>query len=386
MNFTYFMPAKVHFGPGCLKELGEVKLGEKALIVTTGGKSVKKYGYLDRVIEELQRAGAGYVLFDKVLANPVKRHVEEGAKLARESGCDFVVGLGGGSSIDTAKSIAIMANNPGDYWDYLDGGSGKGLPIPNDPLPVVAITTTAGTGTEADPWTVITDEERREKLGFGYEKSFPTVSFVDPELMVTVPPHLTAFQGFDALFHSMEGYIATIANPMSDLFALKSIELLGKYLPAAVENGQNLEARTQVALANTLAGLVESTSSCTSEHALEHLMSAHHPQLPHGAGLIMISLEYFRLYAPAREERYVEMARALGFQDASAPEDLLTALRELQVSCRVADLKMSDYGIQIDELPMFAREAMSQMAGSFELDPFAMTEEQAIEIYTRSYR
>lgn len=147
---------------------------------------MKDYGYLDRVRELLQKNGVPSVVFDRILPNPLKSHVMEGAALARAEGCDFVVGLGGGSSIDSAKSIAVMAANDGDYWDYIHGGTGKGMPVLRAPLPVVAITTTAGTGTEADPFTVITKEETGEKIGFGCDGTFPVISIVDPDLMTSV--------------------------------------------------------------------------------------------------------------------------------------------------------------------------------------------------------
>ena len=253
MKFTYSIPTKILFGPGSFNDLATTPLpGKKALVVITAGKSMRANGYLDRLIDMLDKQGIGHALFDKILPNPVLRHVHEGAALAREQGCDFVIGLGGGSSIDSAKSIAVMAKNPGDYWDYISGGSGKGQPLVNGALPIVAIATTAGTGTEADPWTVITKEDTNEKIGFGCAETFPVLSVVDPEMMLTIPAHLTAYQGFDALFHATEGYIANVATPLSDAYALKSIELLAKYLPAAVKDGSDLEARTQVALASTL--------------------------------------------------------------------------------------------------------------------------------------
>ena len=167
MRFNYYIPTRILFGAGKLNELHQQDLpGKKALIVTTGGQSVKKYGYLARVEKELDLAGVSHLLFDKILPNPIKDHVMEGAALCKEQRIDLVVGLGGGSSIDAAKAIAVMAANEGDYWDYVSGGSGKGLPVPNDPLPVIAITTTAGTGTEADPWTVTTKTETNEKIGY----------------------------------------------------------------------------------------------------------------------------------------------------------------------------------------------------------------------------
>lgn len=389
MSFNYFIPSRILFGKGQLSKLHKQSLpGKKALIVTSAGTSVKRYGYLGRLEEELKKANVEFILFDKILPNPIKPHVMEGAKLARESGCDFIIGLGGGSSIDSAKSIAVMASNEGDYWDYVGGGSGKGRPVAVDPLPVVAITTTAGTGTEADPWTVITNDETNEKIGFGYDKTFPVLSIVDPALMMTVPAHLTAYQGFDALFHSTEGYINVVANEMSDMYALKSIELIGKYLSKAVNDGSNEEAREKVALANTLAGMVESTSGCTSEHSLEHAMSALHPDLPHGAGLIMVSREYYTFFAKsgACSQRMIDMAVALGKKDAKEPMDFVTALVELQKACGVDDLKMSEYGIKLSETEALAKNARHTMGGLFACDPVKLSDKDVIEIYNKSYK
>ena len=302
MKFDFYLPTRILFGAGRLNDLGTAKLpGKKALIVISAGTSMRKMGYLDRVTALLKKQGVESVVFDKILPNPILEHVTQGAQLARQEGCDFVIGLGGGSSIDSAKAIAVMAKNPGNYWDYISSGTGKGLIPKEGALPLVAITTTAGTGTEADPWTVITNKE--EKTGTGWECTFPVLSIVDPELMTSVPPHLTAYQGFDTLFHCTEGFIANIATPVSDALALKAIELIARYLPRAVKDGKDLEARQQVAVANTLGGMVETFSSCTSEHSLEHAMSAYYPKLPHGAGLIMLSLAYYDFFkdkGPAR--------------------------------------------------------------------------------------
>lgn len=389
MNFNYFIPTKILFGKGQLNNLHKEALpGKKALIVISAGKSTRENGYLARVEEELKKAGVTSVVFDKILPNPVLRHVMEGAAFARENGCDFVIGLGGGSSIDSSKSIAIMAANQGDYWDYIGGGSGKGIPVPNDPLPIVAITTTAGTGTEADPWTVITKEDTQEKIGFGYEKTFPLLSVVDPELMISVPPHLTAYQGFDALFHSTEGYLNNTTYGISDAFSIKAIELIGKSLAVAVKDGKNIDAREDVALGNTIAGMVESTSGCTSEHSLEHAMSALHPELPHGAGLIMISKAYYTHYAESGkcDQRMIDMARALGKKDADKAMDFVDALVELQEACNVADLKMSDYGITTAEFEALVKNAKENMGGLFEVDSVPPTEEDCMKIFKESYR
>ena len=229
--FSLYIPTKLIFGCGEINKLSSEKLpGKKALVVISAGTSMRKYGYLQKVLAQLRLNHVETVVYDKILPNPIKEHVMEAAAICREERCDFVVGLGGGSSIDSAKSIAVMACNDGDYWDYVSGGTGKGRPI-SKALPIIAIPTTAGTGTEMDPWTVITHETAQEKIGFGCPLTYPTLSIVDPELMVSIPPELTAFQGFDAFFHAAEGFIANCATPISDLYALEAIRLLYKYLP-----------------------------------------------------------------------------------------------------------------------------------------------------------
>lgn len=210
---------------------------------------------MDRTLEELAHAGIQAVLFDKVQANPLRSTVMAGAKAARENDCDFVVALGGGSVMDAAKIMALMATNTGDLWDYVSGGTGKGQTPPNAPLPVVCITTTAGTGSEVDQWGVVNNEETQEKIGCGgLDSLFPVLSVVDPELMASVPPQFTAYQGFDALFHSTEVYICKMANLMSDMVALTAIENVGGYLVRAVEDGSDKEAREHMAFANTMSG------------------------------------------------------------------------------------------------------------------------------------
>ena len=392
MNFTYSIPTKILFGSGSLNALAKEPLpGTRALIVITAGKSMRANGYLDRLISILDAKGIEHVVFDKILPNPILKHVHEGAEIARTNGCDFVIGLGGGSSIDSAKSIAVMAKNPGNYWDYIFGGSGGRKPLSEPVLPIVAIATTAGTGTEADPWTVITKEDSNEKIGFGCSQTFPTLSVVDPELMLTIPPHLTAYQGFDALFHAIEGFIAKIATPLSDAYALKSIELLAKWLPVAVRDGSNLEAREQVAIASTLAGMVESTSSCTSEHGMEHALSAYYPALPHGAGLIMLSEAYFTFFADKCPELFTILAKTMGANVDALPEEdrpmaFVKALMDLEECCGVRGLKMSDFGIKIEDIPLCAENARQTMGGLFRLDRYKLSPEETETIMRNAYK
>lgn len=383
-SFKTFIPTKLFFGFGEIRRLAtEPMPGKKALIVISCGTSMKRLGYLKQVETFLGENGVATVVFDKILPNPIKEHVMEGARICLEEGCDFVVGLGGGSSIDSAKSIAIMAVNEGDYWDYMQGGSGGKKPV-TKALPIIAIPTTAGTGTEVDLWTVITNGE--EKLGFGCDFTYPKMAIVDPDFMMSVPSHLTAYQGFDAFFHSSEGYIANISTPVSRLYSLKSISLLYKYLPRAVENGHDKEARYYVALASTLAGIVESTSGCISEHALEHAISGLFPKVTHGAGLIAISLAYFKTFEKDVPELYAEMANVMLERNDCDSGDFIKALARMQQYCKVDDLKMSVWGIHESDLPRFLDNARTNSKRSFTLDPRPLMDEDILNIYKESYK
>lgn len=390
MAFRMHVPTRILFGRGALDGLHEQALpGKKAMLVTSDGTSVIANGSLDRTREELRSAGVEYAIFDRIQANPVKSSIMDGATFARDNGCDFIVALGGGSVLDASKAIAMMATNSGDLWDYVWGGTGKGMPLPNEPLPVVCITTTAGTGSEVDQWGVVTNEETHEKIGVGgLDSLFPKIAVVDPDLMRTVPAKFTAFQGFDALFHSVECYVSKAASLMSDMYALTAIENIGAYLARAVADGDDMEAREHVAFANTLSGVVMTVSVCTSEHSMEHAMSAYHPSLPHGAGLIMISKEYFTHFVEKHvcDDRFIAMARALGNEAANDPMDFIEALGKLQRDCGVGDLKMSDYGIAADEADAMASNAHETMGGLFDFDPVPMTHEECVAIYQKSFR
>ena len=384
MHFDYHIPTKIIFGRGRLKELATEELpGSKALIVITNGQSMKGLGYLNQVTQYLKENGVDSVLFDKVLPNPTLAHVSEAAELARRENCDMVVGLGGGSAIDSAKAIALAAANSGNYWEYV-----KGREVENDALPIVAIPTTAGTGTESDPWTVITNPETNEKIGFGIKQLFPTLSIVDPELMVSVPANLTAYQGMDAFFHSAEGYLAKVAQPVSDLFALNSIRRIAKFLPEAVKDGNNLQAREEMAWASTQAGMVESTSCCISEHSMEHALSAFYPGLPHGAGLVALSVPYFTHLLKKDEKkvapRYMDMARAMGEENVNSPSAFITALKKLIKNVGLEGLKLSDWGLRKDDAEKLAENSFAAMGALYLLDPVELTREDACAIISEA--
>ena len=386
-QFSCYSPTKVIFGKGVADQIGaETKAwGATKVLIHYGGGSVVRSGLLDRVKKSLDEAGIPHVELGGAVPNPRLGLVHQGIDLCRKEGVDFILGIGGGSAIDSAKAIAVMARQEGDFWDYVIGGSGKGRFV-KEALPVVAIPTTAGTGTEVDPWAVITNEERQEKIGFGSDKTYPALSIVDPELMLSIPPQLTAYQGFDAFFHAAEGFIANCATPVSDLFALEAIRLLYKYLPVAVNDGRNLKARAKVAWASTLAGMVESTSSCTSEHSLEHAMSACYPQLPHGAGLIAVSEAYFETFRNDCMKRYMKMAEVMTQQKSNRPSDFIDALVRMKKACGVADIRLSQWGLKAEDLPQLVQNARDTMGGLFTLDPRPLTDEEVLAIYQASFR
>ena len=280
----------------------------------------------------------------------------------------------------------MVPQKEGRVWDYVQLGSGGKKPLTEKPLPYVDITTSAGTGSEVDAGGVVTNPDTNEKTGFF--GAFPTIAVVDPELMLTVPKKFTAYQGFDAFFHNAEGYISTGCNEAAAMVELTAISKLAKFLPIAVEDGSNLEARTQVAFANTLGGFSMDLGTCTSEHSMEHALSAYHQNLPHGAGLIMISVAYFSHFAEkhACDERFIDMAKAMGKSDATKAEDFIDALKEMQEKCGVANLKMSDYGITKDEFPKMAQNARDTMGFLFPYDPVELSNEDMVAIYEKSYR
>lgn len=389
MNFDFNSPTKILFGSGKLNELGSQPLpGKKALLLMSGGKSAKVSGAYDRTLEQLRKAGVEVTEFAKVMENPVKETVMEGAAFAKENGCDFIVALGGGAVLDSAVAVAAMATNPGDLWDYVNGGTGKGQPLVNHGLPIVAITLTAGTGSEVNCWGVISNLETKEKIGFGYQELTPVLAVVDPELMKTVPAKYTAYQGFDALFHNTEVMMSNGVNILSETIALSAIENIANYLPRAVKDGNDLVAREHIAYGSTMAGIAMQLTSTTAQHSMEHAMSAYHHNLPHGAGLIMISVEFARYFIErhACDEQLIKMARVMGMPNADKPEDFITALQQLQKDCGVDDLKMSDYGIQKDECMTLAVNARETMGGLFLANPCPMSDEECAGIFEKSYR
>lgn len=390
MQFTLFSPTKLLFGAGKLAALGEETLpGKKALLLLSSGKSARMSGALDIVTAQMEKAGVTSVPCAIIHENPTKDLVMKAASVARENGCDFILAVGGGAVLDSAVAVAAMATNPGDLWDYVVGGTGKAQPLSCDPLPIVTVTLTAGTGSELNNWGVISRLDTHEKIGFGGDpRLIPKIAVVDPELMRTVPPKYTAYQGFDALFHHTEVMMSNGVNLLSEALALSAIENIAGYLPRATADGNDLEARTRVAYGSTLAGITMQLTSTTAQHSMEHAMSAYHPNLPHGAGLIMISLAFAAYFIEhhACDGQFIKMARVMGLPEADKPEDFLTALANLQKACGVDDLKMSDYGIRPEEMMTLAVNARETMGGLFLANPCPLNDEDCAGIFTKAYR
>ena len=389
MKFDYNNPTRILFGSGKLEELGDQTLpGKKALVLISNGKSTKVNGYLDRTLKQLDRAGVEAVVFAGIMENPLKEAIMEGAAFAKENNCDFIVALGGGAVLDSSIAISAMTTNEGDLWDYVVGGTGGAKPLANKGLPIVTITTTAGTGSEVNCWGVISNLETKEKIGFGAPELVPVLAVVDPELMKTIPPKYTAYQGFDALFHNTEVMMSNGVNILSETIALSCIENIAKYLPRAVNDGNDLEAREHIAYGSTMAGISMQLTSTTAQHSMEHAMSAYHHNLPHGAGLIMISKAFaeFFIEKHACDGQFIKMAKAMGMERADKPEDFITALVNLQEKCGVANLRMSDFGIEKDECMTLAINARETMGGLFLANPCEMSNEECAGIFEKAYQ
>ena len=385
-NFNFYMPTKVLFGPGKLNELHLEKLpGKKALIVTTNGTSVKKFGYLDRLEQELEKAHVEYALFDEIRPNPTDINVMDGAKAVKDNNCDFVIALGGGSVMDCSKCIALMATNDGDIWDYSLSATGGRKTPQHNALPIVCITTSAGTASEVDIASVITNDKTQEKSGIFFLSMFPTISVVDSDLMMSVPQKYTAYQGMDAFFHASETMVNKNLHPMAEMFALKTIELVAKYLPRAVNNGDDKEACEMMAYANTFAGFY---MLCTSAHTMEHVMGSFHDKLVHGAGLIEIAHAYYDFFAKrkAAEEPMIKMAKAMGVENAKSGEDFIKALDKLIQDVGCSALKMSDEGITSEEIKKYPAKVHEVLGGDITADPLSLSDEDYLTIYQNAFK
>ena len=348
------VPTRLVHGAGALAQLRGVlrELGvARPMLVTDPG--VAAAGLADRALGQLEEP----VVFDEVRPNPDIELVDRGAEIYRESGCDALVALGGGSSIDTAKSIGVVAEHGGSIRDYEWGQD----PIDRRVPPLVAIPTTAGTGSEVTLWAVITDHDRKIKFNVGGTPLIgPHVALIDPELMLGLPPAVTAATGMDALSHAIECYTCDYHQPFNDAVALLAIELVAGWLRTAVADGSNLEARTHMAHAATLGGLAYGTESAGAAHAMSQSAGGVH-DCPHGALTARVLGPVCEFNAPADPARYARIAVGLSV-DTRELDQLEAALAGVEEVYRLTNdvgiPTMRELGFSEDEIPMLARIAL----------------------------
>jgi choline dehydrogenase len=345
------MPTRLVHGPGALARLGETlrELGvTRPLLVTDPG--VAAAGLVDRALEHLDDAE----VFGEVRPNPDVALVDGGAEAYATAESDGLVALGGGSSMDTAKSIGVVVRHGGSILDYEWGHA----PIEHRIPPLVAIPTTAGTGSEVTLWAVITDHDRKIKFNVGGTPLIgPHVALIDPELMLGLPPAVTAATGMDALSHAIECYTCDYHQPFTDAVALLAMELVARWLRRAVETGADLEARTQMAHAATLGGMAYGTESAGAAHAMSQSAGGVH-DCPHGALTARVLGPVCEYNAPAAPERYARIAQALGV-DTSGLSPLDAARAGVEALYRLTDdvgiPTMEELGFSEDEIPTLAR-------------------------------
>lgn len=305
-QFDYYAPTEIVFGCGRIKEVGKyaARYGKKALLVTVPEFPAVAELYA-AVKKSLTDAGLTVAHFDGVIPNPTTDVVTSGANIAKEFCADVVIGLGGGSSMDTAKAIAVEATHPGTAWDYLHYTAGPS----EKTLPIIAISTTAGTGSQTTPCAVITKTDAKDKSAIWNKNIFPRVAIVDPEVTRTLPAGVTAQTGFDAFCHNFEAYLSVNTNPMAETLALEAIKLIRKYLPKALDDGNDMEARSRMAWADTLGGLTNSSAGVTLPHGLGMQVGGHCPHVTHGQSLAVIYPEFTRFTYSAAVGKFAAVGR-----------------------------------------------------------------------------
>ena len=348
MEFSYFLPVHIQFGWDKVDSVADFAkpYGDKALIVT-GRTSAKKSGLYDRVTAKLDAAHIEHVLFDQVDANPLTTTALDGAVLAKSESCDMVIAIGGGSIMDCAKGIAFMAVNDGDINDYIFNRK-----ISDKALPLIVIPTTCGTGSEGNGFGVLTNPETGDKKSLRCNAIVPKVSIVDPAVMGTMPPHVLASVGFDALCHNIEAYTSKTAQPFTDALAHYAVTLLAQYLvplykhvkakaesKSAVLNGTQLtKAWESVTLASTIGGMVINTAGVTLAHGMEHPASGL-KDITHGVGLAVIEPIVVEYTWSANPDKFATLARIFNHGDGSElGEALRLIVHELDLTTNLTEL------------------------------------------------
>ena len=369
-----------YFGPGARKELPGVvaRLGfNKALVVTD--KGLTKFGVAKMVLDVLDEAGVPYAVFDEVKPNPTVTNVKQGIAAFKESGADFIVAIGGGSAMDTAKGVGIVCNNP----EFEDIVSLEGVAdTKKKTVPIIALPTTAGTAAETTINYVIIDEEKQKKMVCVDPNDIPCVAIVDAELMYSLPKSLTAATGMDAMTHAIEGLITKGAWELSDMFELKAIAMIHKYLPIAVEEPTNPEGRNGMAVAQYVAGMAFSNVGLGVDHGMAHPLSALH-DVPHGVACAMLLPTVMRWNACAAADKYVDIAKALEvYREGMTREEAAdAACAEIEALSRRVGIPahLSELGITEADIPALADQAIADVCTPG--NPRPVTREDIVALY-----
>ncbi|GLO62312.1 alcohol dehydrogenase [Vibrio sp. MACH09] len=362
MTSAFFIPTVNLMGAGCLKEAADSIQSQgfkKGLIVTD--KILNEIGIVKQVQDLLTERTVNTVVFDGTQPNPTIGNVENGLALLQENDCDFVISLGGGSPHDCAKGIALVAANGGKIGDY-EGVDQSAKPQ----LPLIAINTTAGTASEMTRFCIITDEERHIKMAIVDKHTTPLISVNDPELMLAKPASLTAATGMDALTHAVEAYVSIAATPVTDAVAIKAIELIQAFLRKAVEHGDDIEAREQMAYAQFMAGMAFNNASLGYVHAMAHQLGGFY-DLPHGVCNAILLPHVQRYNAQVCPERLKDVAKAMGVnveamtaeQGAEAAlEAIISLSKDVGIPAGLAEL-----GAKKDDISVLADNALKDACG-----------------------
>lgn len=373
--FKYFLPVNIEFGSGKVAKAGELTkpYGKKALIVT-GHSSAKKSGLYDKVKDSLKAEGIDSVLFDKVAQNPLTTTAAEGAVFAKENGCDVVVAIGGGSIMDCAKAIAFLTVNNGDVSDYIFGKKAS-----DTALPIILIPTTCGTGSEVNGFAVLTNPDNGDKKSLRCNAIVAKVSIVDPECMMTMPKHVLASVGFDALCHNMEAYTSKIAQPFTDALSLYAADLIANNLVDVYKGTGSKESWEKITLASTIGGMVINTAGVTLAHGMEHPASGL-KDIVHGKGLAALTPTIIESSYQGAPEKFAKLAKLFGGEKA---EDLAGKVRELLEAIELT-CTLSDLGIEEKDIPWMAENCMKVSAPSIANNPVVFSQEEIAEIYKKA--
>jgi alcohol dehydrogenase len=376
--FEFIMPGKIVFGAGKLNEGGALlsALGKKGLIVCDAW--CNSTGLPARLAEIMKNAGVESEIYDGVVPNPTVAVIDAGADLAVDTACDFVIGLGGGSSMDTAKGIAVAATHDGSIWPYAIGEK----EITPKTLPIAAVSTTSGTGSQCTCFAVISNPETKQKPGMGSPLILPQLAIVDPELMLSAPTQLTINTGFDVFCHAVEAYTSTAASEMSDMYAEKALKLVGQHLEKCCKNGKDLEARAGMALADTCAGIAICNAVVTLPHVMAHVISGHFCDIPHGDALYSIYREALKFNSQALAEKHKFIANAIN----PGNDNVVSAFENFFGKFEFTNKLKEKFKENPEIVEIIAGDTFTYMKGITELNPVSATEKDAKNILAASLK